>query len=653
MIRLLLRLRLKLCRLKVGRSMFVRLSSLVRLFVVSGAALVIGILGSFLQKKINQDHLAPTSKIHPPRVAYQTLTAREMGLSDAEARFVFTGPVAREVLGRRIPETVSRAELQTGDWFHKTVPLPEANTLDHWYYQERRFGVLEAVAGDRTIFVPQVVLLKLKDQPLVAALRVPQWQELEAIRWLQSDPRVAYAGLNRLHQRAAAPNDPLIESQWHHDVMNSFDVWASGWNESPIRVAIMDSPFQMNHGDLAAHVDPGWNAFANEPVTNSAGIDHSTGAAGLVAAVINNGTGVAGVVNCRILPIQINGTSAEMYVGTLWAATNNVRVVNISWTGADDPIMNFAGAALRDGCQGVLAMIGGNGATRREYPNQPLVIAVAGTDANDNAASASGPHIDFAAPGFPVFTTAVKSGYGAMAGTSFATPLFCGAAALVLSINPALGTAEVVELLKSTAEDLGAPGWDEVFGWGRIDLARAAAAARLTLGNTPPQIDAIPAQWVFAGQTLAIAVTAQDPDVPPQQLTYTLATNSPEGTTIDPSTGLFSWTPSSAQIGQPVTVNVAVTDNGEPPAEATTVFPVHVLASNYTFTASFATGGEFPRLTWPALTGLRYGIESKSNLSALDWTVIAEVIAPDESGFFSLSNRFGGDQGYFRIRMKP
>jgi len=62
-------------------------------------------------------------------------------------------------------------------------------------------------------------------------------------------------------------------------------------------------------------------------------------------------------------------------------------------------------------------------------------------------------------------------------GTSYSTPLFCGVVAALFSINPTLGSDEAIDLLKSTAADLGQPGWDQYFGWGRINFASAAAAA--------------------------------------------------------------------------------------------------------------------------------------------------------------------------------
>lgn len=99
------------------------------------------------------------------------------------------------------------------------------------------------------------------------------------------------------------------------------------------------------------------------------------------------------------------------------------------------------------------------------------------TDAADNQRSRFGNHIDFAAPGWAIYSTVTNGGYTLRTGTSYSTPLFCGVVAALYSINPTLDPEEVIELLKNTAADLGQPGWDQYFGWGRINFAAAAAAA--------------------------------------------------------------------------------------------------------------------------------------------------------------------------------
>ena len=66
---------------------------------------------------------------------------------------------------------------------------------------------------------------------------------------------------------------------------------------------------------------------------------------------------------------------------------------------------------------------------------------------------------------------------------SFAAPLVCGVVAWILGLNPTLNPDEVIAILQSTAVDLGSPGWDPYFGWGRINFAAAAAAAAADLAE--------------------------------------------------------------------------------------------------------------------------------------------------------------------------
>ncbi len=389
--------------------------------------------------------------------------------------------LSREIPGRRVPDVTSVAELSLPDLPSRAVPLPEANTLAHVNYHDRRFGRLQTAKGERLLFNPESLLVKFKHQAYVSALTVEPGRELEMVRALADRPDVEFAELDLLQRQAFAPNDPLLEYQWHHQKIGSFAAWDKSLGQSFIRIAIVDAPFQMDHPDLAPHTVSGWDAVANEPVTGSSGIHHSTFCAGMAAAVIGNGLGVAGASNCELLPININGFTSEMCNAVYWAATNGVRVVNISWTGADSDALNAAGTYLKLNARGILAMPGLNGSGFVNYPNQPNIWCISMTDAADNQQSAYGYHIDFAAPGWQVYSTTINGGYAFDSGTSYATPLFCGVVAVLFSINPTLGSDEVINLLKNTAADKGPPGWDMWYGWGRINFSAAAAAAEATL----------------------------------------------------------------------------------------------------------------------------------------------------------------------------
>ena len=380
-----------------------------------------------------------------------------------------------EVEGGRIPERVGIGELGRNDLAARAVPLGEAV-----------IGRFDKVAvmrrgGEEWRFKREVVLVKFKGLEKVRVLRVEEGREWEAVLALRQRKDVAFAELDTYQERQFKPNDPLRSNQWHHPVIGSFEAWNYSRGEPFVRIAIVDAPFQMNHPDLAAQTDAGWDAVDEVPVTSSSGIEHSTICAGMAAAGINNMVGVAGAGNCRLVPININGALSEMHNAVVWAADHGIRVVSISWTGGNSDTVNEAGEYLRTKARGVLVMAGVNGTGFLDYTNQPSIYCISMTDAADNMRSRFGNHIDLAAPGWDVYSTTIGGGYRFDTGTSYATPLVAGIAGVLLGINPILTGDEAMELLKDTAQDFGSTGWDQFFGWGRVNFGAAAVAARATV----------------------------------------------------------------------------------------------------------------------------------------------------------------------------
>jgi subtilisin family serine protease len=387
----------------------------------------------------------------------------------------------RDIPGRRIPELTAFSELEAPDLVRRAVPMPQANTLAHLNYARRRFGRIQLDSTTTSLFNPEIVLVKFRGEPLVSALRVEPVRELDAVQALRRRADVEFAELDTFERRQFTPNDPMLATQWHHSIIGSYQAWDLGLGSQAVRVAIVDTPFQMDHPDLVANTVNGWDIVANQSVTSSTGIVHSTICAGMVAAAINNSIGGAGVANCRILPININGAISEMYNATLWAASNGVRVVNISWSGATNSTLEAAGYFFRTNAGGILVMsaIDGNGLLNG--PNQPDVYCISMTDAADNfQGTMHGNYIDFAAPGFNIFSTTTGGGYTYGTGCSYAAPLFAGVVAWIIGTNPTLGPSDVIAILTNTAVNLGPV---QYYGWGRVDFARAASAAAATLPN--------------------------------------------------------------------------------------------------------------------------------------------------------------------------
>jgi hypothetical protein len=384
--------------------------------------------------------------------------------------------------GRRIPDRVDFSELSSAPLSGLAVPLPQANTLAHLNYRRGSFGRLIGQAGETLLFNPEFILVKFKNDDRVKALHVEPGRELAAARVVSARPDVEFAVVDTFERRQFAPDDPLLPDQWHHQVVGSELAWSYGLGNSSARIAIVDTPFQMDHPDLAANTDSGWDAVLNVPVTASEGIYHSTLCAGMAAAAIDNAVGGAGAANCRVLPVNINGAISEMYNAVIWAADHGVRVVNISWSGATNAVLEAAGLYLKNNARGLLVMSAMDGQGALDGPNQPDVYCVSMTDAADNFQGTQyGAYIDFAAPGYAIYGPVTGGGYGFGTGCSYAAPLFAGVAAWMLALNPTLGADDVISILQSTAVDLGPPGWDEYYGWGRIDFGAAAAQTAATI----------------------------------------------------------------------------------------------------------------------------------------------------------------------------
>jgi subtilisin family serine protease len=212
---------------------------------------------------------------------------------------------------------------------------------------------------------------------------------------------------------------------------------------------------------------------------------HGTHTAGTIAATTNNGIGVAGVAPnadlaiCKALNAAGSGFTTDIVKCINWLrTTGGARIISMSIgsTGSTTAFDRELSAAYAAGVL-LIAAAGNDGNATLNYPAaHPDVVSVAATDANDARASFSNCNADveIAAPGVDILSTAPGGGYQTMSGTSMATPHVSGVAAVVMK-QKNLTAAQTRALLTSTADDLAAPGRDTCFGYGRVNLARAAA----------------------------------------------------------------------------------------------------------------------------------------------------------------------------------
>lgn len=303
------------------------------------------------------------------------------------------------------------------------------------------------------------------------------------------------------HQQWALENTGQNNGTPGVDV-RALDAWAITLGDPSVRVVIIDTGVEFGHVDLAPEGgadftdDPGANAGA--PVSN---FDiHGTPVAGCVGALLeNDGVGVVGVAP------SVSLWSARAFIGVNafggWTAQASWTVETLAWAesiGArvtnNSNRYGFTSGAIasmyeqtRENGMVHFASAGNESAPDVTYPaSLPTVNAVGAIDNAGERATFSnrGERLAFVAPGVNVLTTDRTGPLGYLGaswvfaqGTSFASPYAAGVAALTLSARPWLSSEEVEWLMRDSARDLGAPGFDIDTGWGLVQAYPTVGAA--------------------------------------------------------------------------------------------------------------------------------------------------------------------------------
>ncbi len=337
------------------------------------------------------------------------------------------------------------------------------------------------------------------------------------------------------------PND-VVSSQWYLRNMTpggadvrAVGAWGHSLGDSNVIVAVLDSGVDWHHPDLGGtHPDKvngavwtnwteyygspgvdddhngkvddirGWD-FVNVPFDGYPDEDvanpdndpmdyesHGTNCAGIIAAITNNGTGIAGTApGCKIMAVRVGwlpdgDTTGVVRMdfaasGMLYAVNNGARIINCSW-GSAEYLANYVTLVQNEGGLIVTAAGNDNSSDAPYLGTRSGVMAVAASDDSDLRASFSnfGTWIEITAPGVGMYTTNYNhvsgtSGYASVSGTSFASPQTAGAAALVWSANPTWTYTQVANQLMNTADDLDAknPAYAGLLGAGRVNLTKA------------------------------------------------------------------------------------------------------------------------------------------------------------------------------------
>ena len=347
-------------------------------------------------------------------------------------------------------------------------------------------------------------------------------------------------------QALFTPNDSLFSSQWALQKISAPAAWDVTQGDASVVIGIIDSGVDWSHPDLAANIwtNPGETGFDaqgkdkrtnnvdddgngyeddwhgwdfagtswmspgqdNDPASPGDNNNHGTHVAGIAAAVTNNTSGVASIgFKCRILPVKCSadndvradgsGYIVEGYRGIVYAAHMGAKVINCSWGGAggsqfEQDIITYVTE------QGAL-VVGAAGNNHIDVFFSPAgyigALGVASTDPGDGKSSFSnfGDFVDISAPGEGILSTifytnpithTIQRDYASLSGTSMASPLAAGLAALVSWKFPQFNPLQVAEQVRVTCDDITSsnPTYGGQLGKGRINALRA-----VTIENLP------------------------------------------------------------------------------------------------------------------------------------------------------------------------
>lgn len=537
---------------------------------------------------------------------------------------------------RPVERIDSYAELATVEALEVELPAVEipgavSDTLD-----AAKFKVDASLrkAGDiRSHYLANEIVVKYKNDDRPIRVGLANRTVADALSDFNERSNVEYAEPNYVATAFMVPNDPLYPYQWHFDNgieggVNAEEAWDVSSGSGAV-VAVIDTG--------VAYEDYGfgfWNRYYQAPDlagTNFvAGYDfvnndshpnddegHGTHVAGTIAGATNNGDGVAGLAySASIMPIKVldsngSGSYYDVAEGIRFAADHGADVINLSLGGP-------SGASyLEDALQyahergvTIVAAAGNDGNGTVSYPAayDDYVIAVGATRFDETKAYYSnyGPSLDLMAPGGDVTVDQNDDGYGDgvlqqtfgnsrndfgyyfYQGTSMAAPHAAAAAAIVMA-GGVTDPAEVQAILEASADDLGAPGRDNSYGHGLLNLAAALNVEPVVTPpepepdpqpepDTPPTLSfTYPSEGETVSGEVVVTVTATD-DNGVEQVDFYVDGVLLNSDASEPFAGAWDTTSVSDDthelvavaidtVGQTATATLAVTvDNYVPPA---------------------------------------------------------------------------------------
>ncbi|TVR39794.1 MAG: T9SS C-terminal target domain-containing protein [Bacteroidia bacterium] len=370
-----------------------------------------------------------------------------------------------------------------------------------------------------------------------------------------------YPSRSGYSREAYFPNDSLLHEQYYLENIAAFQAWAISKGDTNTVVAVVDTGVDLEHPDLVDAIfynwdDPingedsdndgyvdnfyGWDLGEgnNDPTFNRSA--HGLHVSGIATATADNEEGIAGVgFHSRLLPVKIDdefGRLVMAYEGVVYAADQGAHVINCSWGshfnagpfGQD--IISYA-VLNRDAV--VVAAAGNANNDRPFYPASfDHTVSVAATDSLDIKThfSTYNPFVDVSAPGSAVLSTWVFNGYMLGNGTSMASPVVAGAAAILRSHFPQLDALQIGALIRMSADPIddleGNQNYTGQLGFGRLNMFRALTENRPFIWIPEHLSDEEWLAGVRPGDSFPLEMKLQNLLAPANSVTAVLTANS-------------------------------------------------------------------------------------------------------------------------------
>lgn len=346
-------------------------------------------------------------------------------------------------------------------------------------------------------------------KPINADAQLYQVDSLEAVEALGD--RVLYAEPDYPIELFALPNDPHLSRQWGINMLGTGQAWDEGFDGSGVKIAVIDSGVNSMHEDFeGTRFERGKNMLnGSHDVTDISDAGHGTFISGVLAAVRNNGKGIAGLCDgVTLVPLKCFGQSIETessyVIASIYEAVDifDCDVINMSM-GMERSTKSLKEAVDYATQKGVIivAAAGNDGSTKLMYPAAyDSVIGVGAVDKNGNVASFSqrNSSVYVTAPGVEIvsLSNAGNSKYDMRGqGTSYAAPFVSAAAAILKQYRSSAGSEDFKHILRLSAKDAGASGYDTVYGHGILDMSRFITEMKLYYKDAPARLTDVSGHW--------------------------------------------------------------------------------------------------------------------------------------------------------------